>query len=45
MDEAWLTHHLLGFGGGALTLAPPAAVAALSKAAATLLARYERPDA
>ena len=45
MDEAWLTHHLLGFGGGALALAPPAAVAALSEAAATLLARYERTDA
>ena len=45
MDEAWLTNHLLGFGGGALALAPPAAVAALSETAATLLARYERTDA
>ncbi len=42
MDEAWLTHHLLGFGGEALPLAPPTTVAALRDAATTLLARYEQ---
>ena len=40
VDVPWLTHHLLRFGGEALPLSPPEAVAALKAAVAALLARY-----
>jgi proteasome accessory factor C len=41
VDEPWLVHHLLAFGGEALPLAPSAAARALREAAARLLVRYD----
>ena len=40
VDERWLTHELLRFGGEALPLSPPAAIAALSDVVARLVERY-----
>jgi proteasome accessory factor C len=40
LDERWLTHELLRFGGEALPLAPPAAVGALRGPVIRLLGRY-----
>jgi predicted DNA-binding transcriptional regulator YafY len=40
VDERWLTHELLRFGGEALPLSPPAAVSALREIVRRLLERY-----
>ena len=40
LDERWLTHELLRFGGEALPLSPPAAVSALREIVRRLLERY-----
>jgi predicted DNA-binding transcriptional regulator YafY len=40
LDERWLTHELLRFGGEALPLSPPAAVSALGEVVRRLLERY-----
>ncbi|MGZ4198999.1 MAG: WYL domain-containing protein [Thermoleophilia bacterium] len=40
VDERWLTHELLRFGGEALPLSPPAAVDALDEVVARLVERY-----
>lgn len=40
VDEPWLTHYLLRYGGEARPLAPPEAIAALRAAVAALLDRY-----
>jgi predicted DNA-binding transcriptional regulator YafY len=40
IDQRWLTHELLRFGGEAVPLAPPQACAALSEALDRLRARY-----
>ena len=40
VDERWLSHELLRFGGEALPLSPPRAVAALGKLVARLAALY-----
>ena len=40
VDERWLSHELLRFGGEALPLSPPAAVAALRGLVARLAERY-----
>jgi proteasome accessory factor C len=40
VDERWLSHELLRFGGEALPLSPPTAVAALRELVAGLLERY-----
>ena len=40
LDERWLTHELLRFGGEALPLDPPDAVAALHQVVARLIERY-----
>ncbi len=40
VDERWLTHELLRFGGEALPLSPPAAVEALRRVVARLVERY-----
>ena len=40
VDERWLTHELLRFGGEALPLSPPAAVEALRGVVARLVERY-----
>ena len=40
VDERWLSHELLRFGGEALPLSPPAAVASLRELVGRLLERY-----
>ena len=40
VDERWLTHELLRFGGEALPLSPPAAVEGLRDLVSRLLERY-----
>ncbi len=40
LDEHWLTHELLRFGGEALPLSPPAAAEALRETVTRLLGRY-----
>ncbi len=40
LDEPWLVHHVLRYGGQAVPLAPPQAVAAVRAGAAALRERY-----
>jgi hypothetical protein len=40
VDERWLSHELLRFGGEALPLSPPTAVAGLGELVGRLLERY-----
>jgi proteasome accessory factor C len=40
LDEPWLVHHVLRYGGEAVPLSPPQAVAAVRRCAETLRGRY-----
>jgi proteasome accessory factor C len=44
LDDPWLIHHVLRYGGEAVPLSPPQAVAAVRAAAVELRARYRMED-